>query len=83
MRPPFPECTSRPDYDERCRSIGENRRGWHYRGASIVAGDWLYGDGITTWEVWYPGDKHPEGWQTAQQIAQRLGRPDAVPLALL
>lgn len=85
MRPPFPECERRPEYDERDR-YGLKQAGWFYgppgARASIVAGDGMYGDGLTTWEVWYPGDEEPSPRQTADEIARRMGR-DPLPAYLL
>jgi hypothetical protein len=83
MKPPFPECQPRPEYDASARACGVNQRGWFYgpdnARASIVAGDGLWGDGLTTWEVWYPGDDAPEPHQTAEQIARRMGRNEPAP----
>jgi len=79
MRPPFPQCETRPGSED-----GRIHR-WAYRGASIVAGGFTWGDGRRTWEVWYAEDRNPTPHQTARQIARRLGvtLPDAVPAWLL
>lgn len=40
---------------------------------SVVAGGMgLNGDGITTFEIWYPDDDSPIGWQTIEEINERL-----------
>ena len=79
MRPPFPECEPRPEYDEG----RQTQRGWFYgppnARASIVAGQGLYGDGRYTWEVWYAGDPEPTPYQTAKMIARRMGRTEPAP----
>jgi hypothetical protein len=83
MRAPFPECIRRPEFDERGPFQGQYglvQAGWFYgpegARASIVAGDGMWGDGITTWEVWYPGDDEPTPSQTAADIAKRMGRKE-------
>jgi hypothetical protein len=87
MRPPFPECKRRTDYHddyppEMLAVIGP-RAAWYYgpedARASIVAGEGLWGDGLTTWEVWYPGDREPMPYQTAADIAKRMGRKETAP----
>lgn len=75
MRPPMPHCQPRPEYEEFERKYFA-RKAWffgpeHAR-ASIIAGEGTMGNGINTWEVWYPGESEPSGYQSAWQIAQRM-----------
>lgn len=44
---------------------------WRVHGMSIIAGSSsVYGDGVEFYEVWYPGDEGPTGWQTREDIAR-------------
>lgn len=66
--PRFPQ-----DFDKQPHASEE---GYHWRaeGISVIGGaPWHHGDGVNTFEAWFPGDEEPIGHMTAEEINLRLG----------
>ena len=66
----FPESFQLKPHD-----LDANAKHWKYRNISIIGGGYgMYGNGINTFEVWFPEEPQPRGYQTKEQINQYINK---------
>ena len=49
----------------------------------VGGGAGIYGDGVTTFEVWYSDEENPRGWESIENINKEFGERSIRLLGLL